>query len=231
MIREAKTTENTPIITEHAVRPPKASQVIQAHYTGNEQYPGDLVYHAKMVAFEVMAQAKRDAQLTRSKATKAVNGAKKRARLTGYQNGERAAKQKAQTEALKAHNLYQDIIQKANNDCLALATQIATEVLGEVLPGASSALSTRLISAIGDLVDQNRITIVVHPSNKVQVLEDLKQQLQPANYNVIASEAIAPGNAKVETVSGSIELDWQDHLAAIRATLHSKLQVELQKGS
>ncbi len=198
---------------------------IRARFVGLVNYPVDLAGRLLSSAREAAERTGREAAQRSTQAVSAATTKIRRARARAYRvgqaNGQRAANQALQGKLLELQAQYEHIVRSANEDCLALVCAISEEVIGYQIQHDTVGIATRISQALSRLVDQRAAKIFVNPLDA----DSVRAQLAP--FEVLLDPGIARGNARLQTLSGSMELDWRDHVALIRSRLDQHLSDKL----
>lgn len=198
--------------------------MINATFLGYSPLGGD----ALALAISLLKQASQDSanrlKEQRHRAACKIRAIKKQALKRAYQSGKEQALQDHAILLLSNHLSYQELIYKANRECLALALSVTEEVLQSRISGDNNHLSTRIQNLLDGLLDQTGINITVNNADYEEVQELLRDQYAHWPIRLKRAAEVAKGNAIILTVSGAIELNWQTHFATIREQLCSRLE-------
>lgn len=154
----------------------------------------------------------------------------KKAKAQGYKHGVRLATEKALNNILESQKNYEEIIKGANEDCLELALSVANEVIGATINKNSSGLIKRINEALANLLSTRSINILVNPNEFEFIRGELLLNNSENEIKVFASNDVDPGNAILETISGLMEIKWQDHFDKIKDQLLVSLKSKFTKG-
>jgi len=200
---------------------PKESEIINARYVGQPRQAGQLLVLARDVLRKAQDDAAVGLRAARSMAAKRVRSARQRAKRAGRLAGQRDASQQLQQRLLELQTQYNKIIRTANEDCLALACSIAEEVLMARVEQESTGLAARINAALTKLVETRSAKIYVHPLDAAIVRQAFE------GFTVAGDSAVSRGDARLETVAGTLELDWREHLTTLKHQLEQSLQYKL----
>jgi len=197
--------------------------MIKGRYLGRKSESADIY----KLAASLSRKAERDAEVLtadiRQRAAPKILSLYRKARQAGLKLGKLAAERAACERLLKIEHKYQQIIRQANKDCLNLSLSVAEEIIGQKISEASDSLISRINSAIDSLQDQRTIRITVNSADFSPVQTALEAHTLSGNISLVTSEEVRRGNALLETHSGKIALEWEQHLANLRQKLHTAL--------
>jgi len=114
-----------------------------------------------------------------------------------------------------------------NEECLSLALSIAREVIQKEINTDSLHLSARLQSTLSNLSSPKAIKIFVNEKDRVAIQKNIRAEFPSLNAVITESCDIERGNAEVKTISGTIKLNWEEHLGVIRKHLQESLRDKL----
>lgn len=181
---------------------------------------------------QALENARLEARITINNASKKaatrIKNLRKRAYRNAFIQAQKNAKIQLQNEFLKLHSQYEQIVQTANQDCLGLAISLAEEIISENLQFNRQSLAFRIERSIQNLIDLRSLKINLNPSDVAEVDQQLSRLLADSSYQIVTNSNIAQGNAIIETISGSVELNWSEHLDILKERMQKKLQENLQ---
>ncbi len=134
---------------------------------------------------------------------------------------------KAEKEALKIANikklesLYAKVTKQAENDCVDLAISIAKKIVGEFVSEGKTNLKNRILAVLPRVALSRQIKIIVNPGEISELYELCSSKSSQTNILLESSSEIALGNARIESISGTIEISWQAQLEAIVDLINS----------
>lgn len=183
-----------------------APQVTELSY----QYARSLVLGARKHSSELLRASRRTltGYLVRARA---------RARREGYQIGLAAGEAESVEKLLHYQRAFELALREAQQECVDLALRVASEISATLCVTTSSLLA-RIEREMNRLLTTRALSIKVHPDSVAKVTESLRSREVLALAECITGDpTIAPGNLRICTVSGSIDVSWEmalDHLAA-----------------
>ncbi len=193
---------------------------IHVRYIGAPREATRLLALARTTLAGAEAKAQALESETRRRLAELVVATRNRARARGYAQGTREAKRDL-LEALLEHDAkLQRELSNAQLDCLNLAVRVSEEVIGEEIRGNKHSVLQRVQRALTSLVEQRALRLVVSHDDQDAVRSQLAAEL---SIPVTTADDLSPGDARVETASGSIELRWREHLSTIYQHLRSRL--------
>ena len=199
---------------------------ITGRYCGHELKGRDLLVHARSLLAERNNQLLKIQRRTRSELAKRLLGRRRLARSRGYENGLRAARIEIQRELLCAHNSYAEALRLAQGECLELALTVAERVIGSAIKSRPETLLRRIRQALKSLVDSRPVKIFVHQESMAVVENAFREEFCNLRLEVMAGDDVKPGDARVETIAGTVELSCQTHLELIRAHLQRRQEAQ-----
>lgn len=121
-------------------------------------------------------------------------------------------------------NLYRETILRAHSDCLALCVRICQEIIVEDSSKHHEAIAKRIQSAIQALVEPTLLNIRVNSCHQSALIGQFNNTAQSSpSIHIIADDALAPGNAILETESGNLEINWLSQLKSLECQLQAQL--------
>lgn len=198
--------------------------MIKAIYHGHQNTAGDLLCLAVSLLKKACHQSGEQLKKQRKRAAIQIVRTKKKALQLGYKQGKKEALSKHCQLLIKGHLSYQKIIQQANQDCLELALTVAEEIIATQLTAEPGWVAKRIERLLSSLLEQNGIKIKVSHTDYHQVSNELKDLALQRRIKIESCDSIEVGNAVLETVSGKIELSWQEQLSQLKEHLQSQLE-------
>jgi len=197
--------------------------MIKARYTGRTSESADLFKIALTLCKRAEKAAENMRTRVRRQAARKILSVYRKAQQKGFKRGQLKAERAACDKLMEIETAYRRIVAEANKDCLELAISIAREVSGKAIIESSNPLVSRINSAIEKLQDLRSIKITINPADFTALEDALERHALSAHITINTSTEISRGNALLETHSGKIALDWQQHLESIAARLHAAL--------
>lgn len=171
----------------------------------------------------VYAEARKQAALLLRKAKSRARQYNKilwaRIKEKGFEDGYRAGLNAAQKHNLSLQVRFDEALKTAKDDCFHLVCSLAKEILEKELAMNPSILSKKISKLFENLPYANSLEIFVSQEDLKSVHDDLKLRFSHKNFTLHASEEIPPGNARVQSIAGSIEMDWKSHFQLLQETL------------
>lgn len=182
---------------------------------------------ARALSNLIRRNAEKDLTAARARWAKKLRQLRARIKNQALRDSQRLAKAQAQANFLVMQRSYNDTVKAANQDCLALALSVAEEIVGDTIVTNQASLVKRIRNALASLLDLRNIKVLVHKDFVKVVQRELKKEFPETPISVEVNSELQVGNALVETVSGSIELNWKDHFNLIRDKLFANLEREM----
>jgi flagellar biosynthesis/type III secretory pathway protein FliH len=127
----------------------------------------------------------------------------------------------AELEALKITNikklesLYTKVAKQAESDCVDLAISIAKKIVGELVSEGKSNLKNRILAVLPRVALSRQVKIIVNPAEISELYDLFGSRSSQTNIMLESCSEITLGNARIESISGTIEISWQSQLEAI----------------
>lgn len=199
------------------------SDVIHARYVGRPTGAGEDFQLLRTAFNGAQTAAGEQFNVARRRCAQLVKELKQRAWRTGYAQGQKAATEETIHKIVEREKLYKAAMQEAAHECLELALNVAQEVVVASIETNHDALAQKISGVIGNLTSRRAMRILVNPEQLDALRAALLLRTPEQVSSVVANASICPGNARIETIAGSIELDWSEHLETMRRTLHEAL--------
>lgn len=134
----------------------------------------------------------------------------------GYEEGFQKGLKAAQADALKSHAALVSSIKDARDDCISLLFELAGEIFGAGAALQHELVTAKIQSLLDGMLKHRPLVIQVSPLQADSVRREIESHLKEPNIRVEAHERITPGNARIITETGNIELDWESHLNLLK---------------
>lgn len=197
-----------------------AESTIHVRYLGAPREAARLLALARETLARAESQAKDLEAETRHRLAKLAVATRQRARARGYAQGRKAAKSELLATLLEHDTKLQQALNQAQLDCLNLVVRVSEEVIGQEIQSDKRSVVQRVQRALVSLVEQRALRVFVNRGDHEAVRAAFSPELP---VPIATAEDLAPGDARLETPSGTIELRWRDHLSSIYQHLRSKL--------
>ena len=199
------------------------SNTIKATYL-----PPDETFKAALDARRLLAAAeKQKAEITRETRRRLALHLR-RSRDHARRNSERRARRMSDAANVKAlleqETQYRELLRDANKDCLDLCFSIAREVIGEALQADTKAVENRINKALEHLVDKRGLKVTLHEADASALRPSFLQSLGGLQPEILRSQTLPRGSAVIETASGRLEVNIEEHLNGIHNRLSSLLE-------
>jgi flagellar biosynthesis/type III secretory pathway protein FliH len=124
--------------------------------------------------------------------------------------------QEIQIENLKSMELkYKQVSAQAEQDCFELALSLAKKIIGESINTGQSNLKERIRSVLPRLSLSRKIRILANPSELPTLYELCNSKAPQTAIDLEADSKISPGNARIESSSGAVEVSWEAHFDSL----------------
>ena len=134
---------------------------------------------------------------------------------------------KAEKEAIKIANikklesLYAKVTKQAETDCVDLAISIAKKIVGDLVSEGKTNLKNRILAVLPRVALSRQIKVIVNPGEISELYDLCSNKSNQTNIMLESSSEITLGNARIESISGTIEISWQAQLEAIVDLINS----------
>ena len=197
--------------------------VIPGKYSGPKQILHEELKVIRSRLDQMAQTCENKAAAFRKKLAEAALSIRRKARKRGFKNGLQAARMEQATWLIKLDNLYRHIVSEAHKDCIDLALRLARDVTGQAIESAPTSLIKSLQDTVESMLSARNIRILVSPEE----LDAVTSALSGWPAAVSAAVDIQKGKARIETSAGSVELDWELQLIALRNQLIEKVDTEV----
>ena len=184
---------------------------IHARYAGNAENAG-LLRDMRAIREEARRQALLFTAGFRRRLDHHTRARRERAHRRGFEDGYREGLTEAQRTHLQSQHVFQDAWEKARKECVELAIALAREVIGHEAVLPHGYLPEKLSELLGTGVSAPVTFVEVSPDRVEEIGAEMKSRFEGRPIEVRADPSMDPGNARVVTASGSVELRWEDHL-------------------
>lgn len=157
--------------------------------------------------------------ITRKKAATRLRSLRRRLTAKITQTQEQKYLQKIALLAHETEALFDKTVRHAEHECLSLTLAILQEILCTQVTIDQKSLADRIQLQLQTLRKSCNCLIEVSASD----YENLKKLLHHQNIQLRITAHMSPGNARIITESGTITLDWMNHLRTIAGTLIDSL--------
>lgn len=200
--------------------------VIQARYIGNDSKAVALLATAREALSAAEAKSESLITITRGKLAGQIREFRSRVRKNAVKRLEQTAAQELIQKLTECEERSRAAILDAHHDCLELIREIATEVIGTEIKADSRSLVARIERGIRSLLVARGVRVFVSPSEA----DAIKQQLiNHHELQIVPDDTVPIGIAVVETSSGVVRVNWQEHLSGIIDMLHTTLVRQLNQ--
>lgn len=183
-------------------------------------------YHAPLLGeAELQNQLATLSQMTKTYQaeirTKRSSLAKKIKRLKSDLKTRKQKTIKAEKEAIKIANikklesLYAKVTKQAETDCVDLAISIAKKIVGDLVSEGKTNLKNRILAVLPRVALSRQIKVIVNPGEISELYDLCSSKSNQTNIMLESSSEITLGNARIESISGTIEISWKAQLEAI----------------
>ena len=145
-----------------------------------------------------------------------IEGERQAARELGAEQGKRDSAELI----LYAHALRHEILEGAKAHALDLIFDISREVIQHEVTKDRASILPRIEKAMERLLSAKLITLAVHPEDVQLVREHIDTLVSQVGLshrpNIVSSDTLTPGSARLETETTVVEASIETHLDAIR---------------
>lgn len=190
---------------------------VKAKYCGNAVLGRDLVSLTReIISLKEKRLQQREKELRRKLALQIWNLRRRAVRSAEKFSAIKNQRLQA-TVRLEAERVYQQTCCQAKQDCVTLSLQIAREVIASEIKSNVKSLSARINSALERLLDTRKVQILVNSQEFERVKPDFDQTR--SGVTISKCDDVIPGNARIVTENGEIELSWLAHFDLIQEHL------------
>ena len=200
---------------------------ISARYVGNAPPTTVTLREARHILDQARGEALALHMSARKRCATHILRLRQRARVAAYRQGYTQGLMDSLDAQLDAQAHYERLVSRANRDCLELTLEIAREVAKEQCVKSIDGLAQRIQLAIDRLIESRGSKVYVHPS-KLSACKEALKELSMEKLALVTDENLSPANARIETVSGTLEVDWQSHFSQLAGKLRSSITTHVQ---
>jgi flagellar biosynthesis/type III secretory pathway protein FliH len=172
----------------------------------------EILGFAKETARNIVANARKDA-------ARRIARIYKKSKCRGWKHGKERADAEAVENLLHIQNEYRSIIATAEKDCFALSFAVAEEIIGNLIHDHPDLLRRKISEALANLHNLRAVRIVVHSADISSLQAAFHAESQSGAIELLTSDTAKIGTARIETVAGSIDINWQEQLRHVRERL------------
>lgn len=185
---------------------------VHAKYTGSTLNPASAAIQSRKIYEHTRKLAAEIIHNARKRASTRLQRCRIRARAEGFNEGFHDGLRRAQTQHLESHEHLRETIINARRECLKIAGELAREIIRREVEVDHGILAARLDDLINRLLQAGDLTVIVSPADSSFIRHEISTRFAERRITVEEDADIAPGNARVVSASGSIEMLWEYHL-------------------
>lgn len=203
---------------------------IKARYVPAPEAAPLTLQYAREAYVTARAEAATGIARARSKVARGMTRWKKRGWSEGFEAGKAAGLKEVLSLSLSLQREYEAAVEDARLGCLELACCIAEEIIGKEVSTNHDFISREIAKTIDGMLSQGGLVVRAAPGEARALKARLKGSVEGQTVTVIADRSVNPGNARVRSVAGEIELSWKNHLSILREQLFSNLPLHEVEG-